>query len=103
MDLMTLDAIAPASHVDPAQAAADADAGERLMAQLSINEQRVLPYLDESTSAISAATGLGRTKAWETASLLRSKLVGLLEDDPSREATLRGAIRWAHVRWYGGQ
>lgn len=103
MDLTTLDAIAPPSHVDPAQAAAEADAGERLMAQLSINEQRVLPYLDESTSVISASTGLGRTKAWETASVLRSKLAGLLHDDPSREETLRGAIGWSHTRWYGGE
>lgn len=91
MDVGILDLVASIETNDPAIAAGAADSGARLVSQLSPNERLVLPYLGESATTISAYSGLGRTKAWETASLLRSKLLAILEDDQSPETTLGAA------------
>ena len=99
MDAVALDALAPPSLEDPASMTADRDAGIQLLTELTTSEQMVLPYLDESTSVIAEHSGLGRTKAWQTANSARIRLAELLRDDPSPEATLREAVSQARSRW----
>lgn len=94
-----LDALAPAAPDEPAAASAARDAARRLLEQLTVVQQLVLPYLDESASVIASHTGLGRTKAWQTASGTRLLLAELLADDPERESTLREATALVRQRW----
>lgn len=99
VDETALDAYASHASENPESIAVDRDAGERLLDNLSTAEQMVLPYLGESVTVIAEGSGLKRTKAHQTARSVRLKLVDLLADDPSPEATLREARSQARTRW----
>lgn len=99
VDADTLSRMAPQAPDDPAAAAANNDAGERLLSQLTIEEQMVLPYIDEPSSVISDQTGFGRTKAWKVAAAMKPKVAALLEGDPSPGTTLASAADIARSRW----
>lgn len=99
MDTAALDAVIPPTRDDPGTVVAERDAGARLLDELTTSEQLVLPYLDESTAVIAEHSGLGRTKAWQTANSARLKLADLLDGDPSAAATLREAASQARSRW----
>jgi hypothetical protein len=94
-----LDALAPPARDDPAAAAAARDAAVRVLEQLTLAQQLVLPYLDEPATVVAAHTGLGRTKAWQTVGATRLLLAQLLADDPSPEQTVREAAALVRSRW----
>ncbi len=99
VDHTVLDALAPPAADDPAMTAAGSDAGRRLVDQLTVAQQLVLPYLDVAVSVIAEHSGLGRTKAWETANATRLLLADLLAGDPSPAVTLREAAVMVRARW----
>lgn len=94
-----LDGLAPPAADDPAATSAARDAARRLVAQLTVTQQLVLPYLDETATVVAAQSGLGRTKAWQTVGATQLLLAQLLADDPSPEATLREATTLVRDRW----
>lgn len=91
--------IAPVSYEDPASALDAVDAAARLLDTMTIKEQMVLPYLDDSATEIAKATGLGRTTAYKAAELARFKVRQFLEGDPDGAATLGAAVERVRARW----
>lgn len=91
--------IAPVSYVDAATQVGIADAAARLLDSLTLKEQVVLPFLDDSATEIAKATGLGRTTAYKTAELARFKVRQSLDADPDAAATLGAAVERARARW----
>ncbi|BEP13846.1 hypothetical protein acdb102_21570 [Acidothermaceae bacterium B102] len=91
--------IAPVSYADPAAQVGTFDAAARLLGMLTLKEQMVLPYLDDSTTEIAKATGLGRTTAYKAADLARFKVRQFLEGDPDAAVTLGAAVERVRVRW----
>lgn len=91
--------IAPVSYADPAAEVGTADAAARLLEGLTIKEQMVLPFLDDSATEIAKATGLGRTTAYKTAELARFKVRQFLDSDPDAAATLGAAVERVRARW----
>lgn len=94
-----LDELAPPAADDPAATSAARDAARRLTAQLTVAQQLVLPYLDETATVVAAQTGLGRTTAWQTVGATRLLLAQLLVEDPSPDATLREATALVREGW----
>ncbi|KPM52734.1 hypothetical protein ACG83_24985 [Frankia sp. R43] len=99
MEISLLDQVAPPAMEDPAGLAEDREAGARLLAHLTPHEQMVLPYLDESATVVARQTGLGRTKAWQTANSTRLKLAELMQDDQEAAGALREAASMARAAW----
>lgn len=99
VDADSLTRLAPQAPDDPARTVENSDAGERLLRQLTIDEQMVLPYIEETSAVIADHTGFGRTKAWKIASALRPKVAALLEGDSSPGTTLASAADIARERW----
>lgn len=91
--------IAPVSYSDPASALDAVDAAARLLDTLTIKEQMVLPYLDDSATEIAKATRLGRTTAYKAAELARFKVRRFLEGDADGAATLGAALERVRARW----
>lgn len=91
--------ITPVSYADPGSEVGAVDAAERLLANLNMKEQMVLPYLDESTTEIAKTTGLGRTTAYKAADMARFKVRRFLADDPEAAATLGAAVDRVRSRW----
>jgi hypothetical protein len=91
--------IAPVSYADPAAEVGTLDAAARLLDTLTLKEQMVLPYLDESTTEIAKATGLGRTTAYKAADLARFKVRQFLDGDPDAAVTLGAAAERVRARW----
>lgn len=91
--------ITPVSYADPESEVGAVDAAERLLANLNTKEQMVLPYLEESTTEIAKATGLGRTTAYKAADMARFKVRRFLADDPDAAATLGAAVDRVRARW----
>lgn len=91
--------IAPAAADNPAADIATSDAAERLVSQLSVREQQVLPYLEESASDIAKLTRLGRTTAYKATVLAKFHLEELLAGDPDAAATLGRAVDIVRARW----
>ena len=91
--------IAPVSYADPATEVGTVDAAARLLDGLSLKEQMVLPYLDDSTTEIAKATGLGRTTAYKAAELARFKVRQALETESEAAATLGAAAERVRARW----
>jgi hypothetical protein len=91
--------IGPVSYADPATEVGTADAAARLLERLTLKEQMVLPYLEDSATEIARATGLGRTTAYKTAELARFKVRQFLETDPDPAATLGAAVERVRARW----
>lgn len=73
--------------------------GERLLSSLTIEEQMVLPYLDETATEVAELTGIGRTRAWQTSQRLRLRLALLLQDDHVDARTVAAAAVVARQRW----
>jgi hypothetical protein len=91
--------IAPVAADDPAADVAAMDAAQRLVSQLTVKEQQVLPYLDESASVIAQASGLARTTAYKATVLAKFHLEELLADDAEAAATLGKAVELVKTRW----
>jgi hypothetical protein len=88
----------PAARSTESEALA-AVAGRALLDELTIEEQLVLPYLQDPVTVISQNSRLRRTHAWKTANRVKLKLVELLAEDHSASDTLREAINAARNRW----
>lgn len=91
--------IAPISYADPAAEVGKLDMAARLLDTLTLKEQMVLPYLDDSATGIAKATGLGRTTAYKAAELARFKVRRFLEGDADAAATLGAAVERVQARW----
>ena len=75
--------------------------GHQLLEELTVEEQLVLPYLEDSVNVLTERTGLRRTRAWTVSKELKVKLLDLLQADPDRGSTLRAAREEALHRWGG--
>lgn len=91
--------IAPVSYLDPGIEVGTADAAARLLAGLTVREQMVLPFLDDSATGIASATGLGRTTAYKAAETARFKVRQFLDAEPDAAATLGAAVERVQARW----
>lgn len=100
VDQAGLEMLAPPAPDDPAQSAADSVAGEELLSRLSVEQQMILPYLEEPVRDIAEATGLRRNKAWQVAQATRLRLVELLADEVDAAQVLGAAVESARIRWW---
>lgn len=99
VDQGVLEMLAPPAAADPASEAVAAIGAEALLAQLSVEQQMVLPYLEEPVRAVADATGLRRSKAWQVTQATRLRLADLLDDDPDGAQVLAAAAQLARTRW----
>lgn len=99
VDQDVLEMLAPPAESDPARDAVAAVGAEQLLAKLSVEEQMVLPYLEEPVRAIADATGMRRNKAWQMSQATRLRLASLLADDPDAADVLAAAAQLARTRW----
>ena len=98
-DRDVLDTYLPAASLDTAADIADMQAAEDLLAALTVDQQLVLPHLDETIANLCTITGLRRNKAWRVQAETRGRLAELLTDGPDGAAVLRQAIPMALARW----
>lgn len=75
--------------------------GHQLLEKLTVEQQLVLPYLEDSVTVLTDRTGLRRTRAWTVSRELKVRLLDLLATDPDRGSTLRAAREEALRRWGG--
>jgi len=99
VDQDALEMLAPSALDDPAQVAVDSVRGRQLLDQLMVEQQMVLPYLEESVRDIAELTGLRRSKAWQVAQSTRLRLADLLADEPDAVQVLGAATDLARTRW----
>ena len=94
-----LEMLAPPARAETARDAVAAVGAEQILAQLTVEQQMVLPYLEDSVRDIADVTGLRRNKAWQVAQATRLKLAELLDDDPDSAHVLGAAAQMARTRW----
>lgn len=73
--------------------------GQELLTSMTIEEQMVLPYLEESATRIAELTGIGRTRAWQTTQRLRLRLALLLQSEATDAQAIASAADLARERW----
>lgn len=95
---VALESVSGASASHPARAAEETDDAESVLAQLTMDEQRALPYLDASAAELGAALGFGKTKAWQVQRSARLKLAQILQDSPDGARVLGRALELARVK-----
>ena len=91
--------LAPVAADDPSAETAAADAAVRLLDAMTVREQQVLPYLEESVTVAAQLSRLGRTTAHKAMSMAKWRLEDLLAGDPDAASTLGKAVDIVRARW----
>lgn len=99
VDQDAIELLAPAAADDPAQQAVANVRAQEILDGLSVEQQMVLPFLDEPVRDIGEMTGLRRSKAWQVAQATRLRLVDLLDGEPDAAQVLAAAAQLARERW----